>query len=195
VSEFTITESDISGVQYLHYRELPPVKAVYLLKNMRTRRVYVGRSKDVRYRAAAHMSTLRGGSVTSKLMLADFQEHGEESFRFGILSECDNFRQLFWRERSAIALCKALAERDGVEHYNIQDTKFACHQKLGGPLLERVFKKHKTVAQRKAEERQRHKAAGRVAVTLYIYPEDRASVALYIKRLNKRRKRDQEQTA
>jgi hypothetical protein len=47
----------------------------------------------------------------------------------------------------------------------------------------------------KAAERARHKAAGRVAVTLYIYPEDRANVALYIKRLNKRRERDQEQTA
>jgi hypothetical protein len=58
-----------------------------------------------------------------------------------------------------------------------------------------MIPKDPTAARRKAEERHRHKTAGRVAVTLYIYPEDRANVALYIKRLNKRRKRSQEQTA
>jgi hypothetical protein len=35
----------------------------------------------------------------------------------------------------------------------------------------------------KAAERARHKDAGRVAVTHYIYPEDREKVARYIKRL------------
>ena len=38
----------------------------------------------------------------------------------------------------------------------------------------------------KAAERARHKEAGRVAVTHYIYPEDRKLVARYIKRLNER---------
>jgi hypothetical protein len=41
----------------------------------------------------------------------------------------------------------------------------------------------KTAAQRKADERARHRDAGRVAVTHYIYPEDREKVARYIKRL------------
>lgn len=43
-----------------------------------------------------------------------------------------------------------------------------------------------TAAQRKAAERARHKEAGRVAVTVNIYPEDREKVARYIKRLNER---------
>ena len=43
-----------------------------------------------------------------------------------------------------------------------------------------------TPAQRKAAERARHKQAGRVAVTHYVYPEDREKVARYIKRLNER---------
>ncbi len=38
----------------------------------------------------------------------------------------------------------------------------------------------------KAAERARHKEAGRVAVTVYIYPEDREKLARYIKRLNDR---------
>lgn len=41
-------------------------------------------------------------------------------------------------------------------------------------------------AQRKAAERARHKEAGRVAVTVHIYPEDREKLARYIKRLNER---------
>ena len=43
-----------------------------------------------------------------------------------------------------------------------------------------------TPAQRKAAERARHKEAGRVAVTVYIYPPDREKLALYVKRLNER---------
>ncbi|OQA28536.1 MAG: hypothetical protein BWY57_03491 [Betaproteobacteria bacterium ADurb.Bin341] len=38
----------------------------------------------------------------------------------------------------------------------------------------------------KAAERARHKEAGRVAVTVNIYPEDREKLARYIKRLNDR---------
>ena len=41
----------------------------------------------------------------------------------------------------------------------------------------------------KAAERARHKEAGRVAVTHYIYPEDREKVARYIRRLNERAER------
>lgn len=38
----------------------------------------------------------------------------------------------------------------------------------------------------KAAERARHKEAGRVAVTNYIYPDDREKLARYVKRLNYR---------
>jgi len=46
-----------------------------------------------------------------------------------------------------------------------------------------------TAAQRKAAERARHKETGRVAVTVYIWPEDREHLTRYIKRLNERRQR------
>jgi hypothetical protein len=41
----------------------------------------------------------------------------------------------------------------------------------------------------KAAERARHKDAGRVAVTVHIYPDDREKLAHYIKRLNDRAER------
>lgn len=46
-----------------------------------------------------------------------------------------------------------------------------------------------SAAQRKAAERARHKDAGRVAVTVWIWPEDREHLARYIKRLNERRQK------
>ena len=46
-----------------------------------------------------------------------------------------------------------------------------------------------TAAERKAAERARHKEAGRVAVSVYIYQEDRTKLAHYIKRLNERAER------
>ena len=47
----------------------------------------------------------------------------------------------------------------------------------------------KTASQRKAEERQRQRDSGRVAVTVWIDPADRDNLARYIKRLNERRSR------
>jgi hypothetical protein len=44
-----------------------------------------------------------------------------------------------------------------------------------------------TAAERKAAERARHKEAGRVAVTVFVYPDDRLNLARYVKRLNQRR--------
>jgi len=41
----------------------------------------------------------------------------------------------------------------------------------------------------KAAERARHKEAGRVPVTVQIYPEDRDKLRRYIKRLNERTER------
>jgi predicted RNA binding protein with dsRBD fold (UPF0201 family) len=46
----------------------------------------------------------------------------------------------------------------------------------------------------KAAERARYREARRVAVTHYVYPEDREKVARYIKRLVKRTERARAQT-
>ena len=46
-----------------------------------------------------------------------------------------------------------------------------------------------TAAERKAAERARHKEAGRVAVTVYVYPEARELLHRYVKRLNERTER------
>ena len=45
----------------------------------------------------------------------------------------------------------------------------------------------KSAAQRKADERQRQRDAGRVVVQVWVHPLDRDKLARYIKRLNERR--------
>lgn len=46
----------------------------------------------------------------------------------------------------------------------------------------------RSAAQRKADERQRYKDAGLVAVQVWINPRDREKLARYVKRLNERSK-------
>ena len=45
----------------------------------------------------------------------------------------------------------------------------------------------KSAAERKADERDRYRAAGLVAVTVWIAPSDRERLQRYIKRLNERK--------
>lgn len=70
-----------------------------------------------------------------------------------------------------------------------ESARFRQAVKLLAILDRKAKAASKTPAQRKADERQRHKEAGRVAVTVHIYPADRAKLAHYIKRLNERAER------
>lgn len=47
----------------------------------------------------------------------------------------------------------------------------------------------KSASQRKADERQRQRDAGRVVVQVWVHPLDRDKLARYIKRLNERREK------
>lgn len=92
-----------------HRYDLPRTPGVYLMANTVTGRVYVGRSKNMRSRAGAHISILRGGASDSEEMLADFREHGEDSMRFAVIVERADLRELDECERQAIVLA---ARRD-----------------------------------------------------------------------------------
>ncbi len=52
----------------------------------------------------------------------------------------------------------------------------------------------KTPTQRKADERNRHRALGRTPVQVWVHPEDREKVAHYIRRLNDRRRQQGQAT-
>lgn len=113
-----ITEADFERAlgSLGHRHALPKTSGVYLMANIVTGRVYVGRSKNMRSRAGAHISILRGGASDSLEMTADFREHGEDSMRFAVITERDDFRELDECERQAIAMA---ARRDCYNKLNI----------------------------------------------------------------------------
>jgi hypothetical protein len=74
-----------------------------------------------------------------------------------------------------------VACRYGDESCPCQDG-LQCHYEGANALLPPSAPK--TPAQRKAEERRRHKAAGRVAVLVYVQPRAREALRRYVKRLN-----------
>lgn len=55
---------------------------IYVIRNNKTHRYYVGRSHhNVEYRIGQHMNELKGNRHKNRLMQKDFNEHGENSFR------------------------------------------------------------------------------------------------------------------
>jgi hypothetical protein len=101
-----ITESDFEKAMHSlgHRSALPKTSGVYLMANTRSGRVYVGRSKNMRVRAGAHFSILKGGASDNPEMLSDFREHGEDSMQFAVLVELDDPRELDACERRAIRM-------------------------------------------------------------------------------------------
>jgi hypothetical protein len=88
---------------------LPKTQGVYLMANINTGRVYVGRSKNMHHRAGAHLSALRSNVPENLRMLADYQQHGEGSIRFAVIVEREDYEEMVWCERHAIAMA---LERD-----------------------------------------------------------------------------------
>jgi len=62
-------------------------KGVYTITCIATGRVYAGSSSAVRRRWNRHRWALRHGKHTIAAMQADWDEHGEESFRFDLVAE------------------------------------------------------------------------------------------------------------
>lgn len=60
---------------------------IYLLKNKRTHRIYVGRSHNPYHRFKQHMYALKADRHTIELMQEDFNLYGEDSFCMEIVGE------------------------------------------------------------------------------------------------------------
>lgn len=63
---------------------------VYLLKNNKTKRIYVGRTCCPEMRFKEHMGQLRNNRHKNELMQSDFNQYGETSFAFEIVDEGEN---------------------------------------------------------------------------------------------------------
>ena len=94
---------------------------IYLLKNNKTNRIYVGRTEypDIRYRQ--HIAALKAKRHTNELMQQDFDLYGIDSFSFEIIDQAENFVRT-GREKEWMFKLKTYDKRFG---YNYKDP-IAC---------------------------------------------------------------------
>jgi DNA-binding transcriptional regulator YiaG len=64
----------------VNYKTLPKISAVYIIKNNKNGRVYVGSSKELYTRIMYSKSCLRRGVKFPKEMLSDYKKHGINKF-------------------------------------------------------------------------------------------------------------------
>lgn len=60
---------------------------VYLLKNKKTNRIYVGRTQWPEIRFRQHMNALKSGKHNNELMQSDFDVFGEDSFYLEVVEQ------------------------------------------------------------------------------------------------------------
>jgi group I intron endonuclease len=67
-----------------------PISGVYELRNTITGNAYVGSGKDVLNRKASHFWQLRSRRHKNRLIQADFDKYGADSFHFELLQHADH---------------------------------------------------------------------------------------------------------
>lgn len=75
--------------------------AVYVIRNRKNNKVYVGSSKDISKRWLQHKISLINCTHHNDELLKDYQQYGREVFEFEVLEECDEF-ELRYKELQAI---------------------------------------------------------------------------------------------
>lgn len=89
---------------------------IYAIENTASKKVYIGQAQDVRKRWNEHLRTLRLGNHGNSHLQRSWNKHGEASFRFVLLEECD-VCDLDAREQAWIDTLEAVKEG-----YNISPT-------------------------------------------------------------------------
>lgn len=98
---------------------------VYEIFNKVTGRKYIGMTQKHQNRYKAHMSQLKYGTHTEKLLQKDYVLYGEDSFDYRILEVVDSKKLAHQREIHYMNLNKTYLEDFG---YNSQDTIFNKYQ-------------------------------------------------------------------
>lgn len=63
------------------------MQGIYAIRNIHTGRVYIGASTYFSTRWSSHKCDLRGGRHANKLLQADWNHYGEESFLFEVVEK------------------------------------------------------------------------------------------------------------
>jgi group I intron endonuclease len=97
---------------------------VYLLKNNRNHKFFVGSTNNIKSRMYAHLSALKHQKHSSKTLQSDYNEHGKDCLSIEIAEKCTT------RQKAYIAEQRWLDEHYGKSYcYNASSVAF------GGPIM------------------------------------------------------------
>lgn len=97
-----------------YIQHLPHVSGIYKITNLKTNKVYIGSSKDIRHRIISHISALRKNNHGNSYLQNSFNKEGIDNFKFEILES--NILNLEEREDFYITFYKSYKRNIG---YNL----------------------------------------------------------------------------
>ena len=98
---------------------------IYEIYNKVTGRKYIGMTQNYKQRFKQHLSQLKCGIHTEKLLQKDYVLYGEDSFDYRLLEVVDDKKTAMSREHHYMVFYKTYFEDYG---YNSQDTLFNKYQ-------------------------------------------------------------------
>ena len=98
---------------------------VYLLKNIKNGRIYVGHTQDMEQRYEQHFKALRRGTHTSKLLQQDFDNGSEEDFVMEVIDKCICYKEAQAKETLYMVIYRTYENKYG---YNGTDSRFLIHR-------------------------------------------------------------------
>ena len=101
------------------YKQMKPPMGVFQIRNTSTDRVLIDNSTDMKSRWNRHRMELKFGSHQNKVLQKDWNDQGEESFVFEVLSEIEP------KESEKVDYLKELATLQNmiIEDLNLDDDK------------------------------------------------------------------------
>ena len=94
------------------YKQKKAIAGVFQIKNNENGMVLIEESSDIPSRWNRHRTELRFGSHRNKLLQKDWNEWGEENFKFSILSELEQKEDDGFNLNSEVKLLREMIEEE-----------------------------------------------------------------------------------
>ena len=124
---------------------------IYGIRNKKTKRIYIGRSKNVEERIRNHLYALRNGKHSNELMQKDFDAYGEKSFEFVEICDADKRTFMFFDTENRNKAVFSISEDNRwkecywMQHFHTFDQKYGYNYKDTYSKCKRTFESFKKV--------------------------------------------------
>lgn len=104
---------------------------IYEIYNKVTGRKYIGQTINYQNRYKTHMSNLKKGIHSERLMQRDYILYGEDSFDYRLLDFAETYSEVIQKEKHYMIINRTYEEERG---YNSQDSYFNKYQSTKQPV-------------------------------------------------------------